>query len=187
MNTQSRADQYSPLVSVLVVDTNPCLVRALALQLREYGYRVLEATSFRDAQGLWDAEEPQVLVADVRLEAYNGLQLLIRARAIRPDVTAIITSPVADGVLADETRRLGGTLLVKPVDVGKIVAVIEQRVPLIAPAPRVSLTTLIYREFHDNDRAPASARRPMPPSEHEVAASSPRADSTRVRASHDRR
>jgi DNA-binding response OmpR family regulator len=126
-----RADQYSPLVTILVVDTNPTLVRALSLQLRECGYRALGATSFHEAQRMWDAEQPQVLVADVRLAAYNGLHLLIRARAVRPEVTAIITSPVPDRVLADETQRLGGTFLVKPVDVGDIVTAIEDlsRVP----------------------------------------------------------
>lgn len=174
-------------MTILVVDTNPSLVRALALQLREYGYRVLEATSFREAQRLWDAEEPQVLVADVRLEAYNGLHLLIRARAVRPDITAIITSPAADRVLADETRRLGGTYLVKPVDAGDIVAAIEHHVPVVAPAPRVSLTTLIYREFHD-DGAPSVTRRRIPASEPDVAASPVPVDPTLVRAvSHGRR
>ena len=173
-------------MTILVVDTNPSLVRALALQLREYGYRVLEATSFRDAQRLWDAEEPQVLVADVRLDAYNGLHLLIRARAVRPDITAIITSPAADRVLADETRRLGGTFLVKPVDAADIVTAMEHQVPVVAPASRVPLTTLIYREFHD-DGAPAVTRRRMP-AEPDVAASPVPVDPTLVRAvSHGRR
>lgn len=183
-----RADSHSPLVTILVVDTDPTQVRALARQLRGCGYQVLEATSFPEAQRIWDAEHPQVLVADVRLEAYNGLHLLIRARAVRPDVTAIITSPVFDRVLADETRRLGGTLLMKPVDVGDIVATIEHHVPVVARAPKVSLTTLIYREFHDADGAPALARRAVPPSEQDMPASSAHAAPKRVRAaSHGRR
>ena len=189
MKTQShRTDDYTPLVSILVVDTDPSQVRALGLRLRKRGYRVLEATSFGDAQRMWDAEEPQVLVADVRLEAYNGLHLLIRARAVRPEVTAIITSPVPDSVVADETRRLGGTFMVKPVDVGDIVNAIEHRVPVVAPAAKVSLTTLIYREFHDADGAPALARRPLPPSQHDMPSSSTHADPTRIRAArHGRR
>lgn len=189
LTTQSRpAGRYSPLVTILVVDSNPTQVRALAGPLRECGYQVLEATSFPEAQRIWDAEHPQVLVADVRLEAYNGLHLLIRARAVRPEVTAIITSPVPDRVLADETRRLGGTFLMKPVDVGDIVATIEHHVPVVARAPKVSLTTLIYREFHDADGAPALARRPVPPSERDMPASSAHAQPKRVRAAgHGRR
>jgi two-component system KDP operon response regulator KdpE len=168
-------------MSILIVDTDPSQVRALALPLREHGYRVLEATSFREAQRMWDAEQPRALIADVRLEAYNGLHLLIRARAVRPDVTAIITSRVADRALADETRRLGGTFLVKPVEARDIVAAIEQRAPVVASAPRVSLAALIYREFRDDDGAPSVSRQPVPPPEREVPASSARRDSTLVR------
>ena len=183
-----RADARSPLVTILVVDINPSHVWALAGQLRECGYRVLEATSFGEARQLWDAEDPQVLVADVRLEQYNGLHLLIRARAVRPDVTAIITSEVPDRVLADETRRLGGTFLVKPVEVGAIVSAIEQHRPVVAPASRVSLASLIYREFHDADGAPAGARRPAHGSEREAPPPPSAGHSTPVRAAgHGRR
>jgi two-component system response regulator GlrR len=155
---------------VLVVDSNPSQVRTVGLLLRECGYRVLEATSFPDARRLWDAEQPQVLLADVRLEAYNGLHLFIRARAVNPDVTAIITSPVADRVLADETQRLGGTFLVKPVDVDEIVAAIERRVPVRTyAATKASLATLVYREFHDEDAAaPIVPRRDVPRPDREL-------------------
>ena len=186
MHQSPDAGQPSPPKTILVVDTDPFQVRALAVQLRERGYRVLEAMSFREAQRTWDARKPQVLVADVRLEAYNGLHLLIRARAVRPDIKAIITSPVSDRVLAAETRRFGGTFLLKPLDVGDIVAAIEGRVPVVAPN-RVPLTSLIYREFHDVHRVPSVARREMPPPEREVAASPAHLKPTRSRASHGRR
>ena len=179
MKTPShRADRYSPLVTVLVVDSDASKVRALALPLRECGYRVLEATSFPDAIRLWDAEEPQVLVADVRLEAFNGLQLVIRARAARPDVTAIVTSPVADRVLADETRRVGGTFLVKPVVVDEIVAAIEHRVPVARYERRVSIASLIYREFHDDSAVPASVKPQASASDRKAPTAPPRKHST---------
>ena len=166
----------------MVVDADPNQAGALALELRECGYRVLEATSYSEARRLWDAEQPQVLVADVRLEAFNGLQLLIRARGLRHDVTGIITSPVADRVLADETRRLGGTFLLKPVDVGAIVEVIEQCVPAIAPRPQVSLASLIYREFHhDNGASAIVARRDAGRTAH-TPPGSPHVDPTPVHA-----
>ena len=40
-----------------------------------------------------------MLIADVRLGQFNGLQLLLRARADRPDVTAVITCSFPDKVL----------------------------------------------------------------------------------------
>ena len=174
--------RYSTPVSVLVVDADPNQAGALAVQLRECGYRVIEATSYGDARRLWDAEQPQVLVADVRLDGFNGLQLLIRARAIRPDVTGIITSAVADRVLSDEIRRLGGTFLLKPVDLDAIVGAIEQRVPAVISTSKVSLASLIYREFHDDNGGSAVvARRHTPRPDHKPPAGAPQ-DPTPVRA-----
>ena len=62
------------------------------------------------------AEHPHVLVADVRLGEFNGIQLLMLAREVRPGISAVITNAFVDSVLADETRRLGGTFMVKPLD-----------------------------------------------------------------------
>ena len=113
--------------TALVVDTDTGSVRALASLLRGRGYSVLEATSFLDGRRLWDAEHPEVLVADIRLGAFNGLQLLIRAREDRPDLVAVITSPVPDTVLADEARRFGGTFFVKPVQPERMLEAIGHR------------------------------------------------------------
>lgn len=115
-----------PRSTALVVDTDPIYVRGLASMLRDHGYSVLEATSFQEARRLWDAEHPQILVADIRLGSFNGLQLLIRARGERSDLTAVITSPVADNVLAEEARRFGGTFFVKPVEPQRMLAAIGQ-------------------------------------------------------------
>jgi two-component system, NarL family, invasion response regulator UvrY len=125
-----------PRATALVVDTDPIYVRGVASLLRDHGYTVLEATTFQEGRRLWDAEHPQVLVADIRLGSFNGLQLLIRARAERSDVSAVITSPVADKVLADEARRFGGTFFVKPVEPKRMLAAIGQN-------------TLFEEEFSD--------------------------------------
>ena len=111
-------------VKVLVVDSDPWWVQTLASALREAGYLALEATSFAAGKYLWSSENPQVLIADIRLGAFNGLQLLFRGRADRPDLRAVITCPCPDVVLEAETRRFGGTFMVKPVEPDQILAAI---------------------------------------------------------------
>ncbi len=101
-------------VKVLVVDSDPKNVQALGAALRDRGCESLDATSFEAAKKLWVAEKPPMLIADVRLGQFNGLQLLLRAKADRPDVRALITCAVADKVLEAETQRFGGMFLVKP-------------------------------------------------------------------------
>lgn len=99
---------------VLVVDVDAMVVHSLAGALRAAGYNTLEATSFADAKRLLVTESPQVLVADVRLGQFNGLQLLMRAKEERPDTAAVITCAFPDVVLEAETRRFGGIFLLKP-------------------------------------------------------------------------
>ncbi len=113
VNNQQPPDEAN---TVLVVDADPRSVQSIAGALRQDGYRVLEATSFAEGKSLWAAQSPDVLVVDIRLGQFNGLQLLMRARFDRPDVTAIITCPFADPVLEAETRRFGGIFLIKPLE-----------------------------------------------------------------------
>ena len=126
--------------TVLVVDTDGTVVQGYAQSLRRAGYVVLEATSFDEAKRVWRATMPPVLVVDVRLGQYNGLQLLMRARTDRPDLKAIVTCPFADQVLEAETRRFGATFMIKPLApwqiaaaVSTAVATVNQRVPNTPP------------------------------------------------------
>ena len=116
-------------MKVLVVDADPECVRALAAAIRALGGEPLEATSFEEAKRLWIAEHPPMLIADVRLGQFNGLQLLLRAKADRPDLVAVITCASDDKVLEAETRRFGGTFFVKPVTPDEICATLLRLLP----------------------------------------------------------
>jgi two-component system response regulator RegA len=114
--------------TVLLVDSDSRVMQANADALRASGFAVLEAVTFEDGKRVWNSVRPDVLVVDVRLGQYNGLQLLMRARADRPDLHAIITCPFADTVLEAETQRFGGTFLIKPLEPWQIVDAVR-RVP----------------------------------------------------------
>ncbi len=111
--------------TVLLVDTDLRVMHGYATALREAGFAVLEAVSFEDGRRLWRSTHPDVLVVDVRLGQFNGLQLLMRARADRSDIHAIITCPFPDAVLEAETRRFGGTFLTKPLQPWQIVEAVR--------------------------------------------------------------
>ena len=114
----------NPPAKVLIVDSEPHCVQEVAAALRQHGYRVIEATSFAEGKRLWMAERPHAMVIDIRLGQFNGLQLLMYARAVQPDISAVITCAFSDTVLEAETRRLGATFFVKPVASHQILAVI---------------------------------------------------------------
>jgi len=71
---------------------------------------------------------PDVLVTDIRLGKYNGLQLAVQAGTLDPAPSVIVTSGYEDPVLAAEAARLGATFLRKPVQPANLVALITQMV-----------------------------------------------------------
>ena len=97
---------------VLVVDDEPMVVDALREVLADAGYVTLGATSFEDGRRLLLAPPvPDVVVADVRLGKYNGLQLAV----LRPQATAaIVISGHWDEVIEAEARQHGAAYLQKP-------------------------------------------------------------------------
>ena len=100
--------------SVLVVDPEPRDVMWLASMLIEAGFRVQVARSFHDAKTMLTTSPPALLVTELRLGAFNGLQLVLRGRRMHPTMAALVTSSVADPVLQLEAERLGATLVIKP-------------------------------------------------------------------------
>jgi FixJ family two-component response regulator len=68
-----------------------------------------------------------VLVAGLRLGAFNGLHLVINARAARPTLRAIVVTAADDATVADDAREAGAVYLTKPVRRGALLAAVERR------------------------------------------------------------
>lgn len=101
--------------SLLLVDDDLALLNALSRFLSENGYAVVACNTFEEAKQQIADARPDILVTDVRLGAFNGLQLALLARDVRPDVRVVVFSGFDDPVLKEEARRIGATYLVKPV------------------------------------------------------------------------
>jgi two-component system C4-dicarboxylate transport response regulator DctD len=56
------------------------------------------------------------LITDVRLGAYNGLQLIFRARALNPQLPVIVMTGYSDAAIRAEAQRLEAVYLEKPID-----------------------------------------------------------------------
>ena len=118
---------------VLIVDDEPDVVEFLSDTLRAAGYVTASAATFEEGKRLLATMPPDVLIADVRLGHFNGLQLVV----IRPGSTAaIVVSGFWDRTLEEEARRNGAAYLLKPVAGDQLTEAVrqalEQRTP---PAP----------------------------------------------------
>jgi DNA-binding response OmpR family regulator len=101
--------------SLLLVDDDVALLGAMDRFLSDAGYEVIPCSRFEEAKHEIAARRPDILVTDVRLGAFNGLQLALMATDVNPAVKVVVFSGYDDPVLKDEARRLGASYLVKPV------------------------------------------------------------------------
>jgi len=82
----------SSAFSALVVEPNELDLMAIVSTLTDAGFRVTATDNYLDAKAVLTTQPPPLmLVAEVRLGAYNGLQLALRARTSTPRVMAIVT------------------------------------------------------------------------------------------------
>jgi DNA-binding response OmpR family regulator len=114
---------------ILVAEDDAATLAGLATYLHEAGYSVVPAANFADARRLLAFTRPDVVIADVRLGEYNGLQLVVHARSLDPPPVSIVTSGFSDPVIEAEARQMDATFLLKPVDpthlldlIGRLVA-----------------------------------------------------------------
>jgi two-component system, OmpR family, response regulator len=112
--------------TILVVDDMPQIRQIMTALLDRAGYNVITAATFEEGKQQADNADPDLMVVDVRLEDYNGLQLAIRERGGGSNRPVIVMSGHDDPVLVAEARRLGAEFLLKPFDRDQLLATIER-------------------------------------------------------------
>jgi two-component system response regulator RegA len=117
---------------ILVVDDDLDYLALTKEVLEGGGYEVLLASTFEEGRRALREDTPDLLIADVRLGAFNGLQLIATGNARVP---AIVVSGFDDFVLQAEARAFGADYLVKPVTAASLLDVIAQKLGSVRPAP----------------------------------------------------
>jgi two-component system, chemotaxis family, chemotaxis protein CheY len=112
---------------LLIAEDDPATLTGLATYLSGAGFSVIPLPTFTEAHRIMPFAKPDVVVADVRLGEYNGLQLAVQARALDPVPVIVVTSGFDDAVLKSEAERLGATFLLKPLDPAALVKLITSR------------------------------------------------------------
>lgn len=118
---------------VLIAEDDAATLAGLASYVHAAGFSVIPVLSFAEARRLMPFVRPDVVVADVRLGEYNGLQLVVQAGSLDPPPVVIVTSGFEDSVLVAEAERMGATFLLKPIDPARLIDLISKTVkPLVA-------------------------------------------------------
>ncbi len=113
---------------ILLVDDDPATRNGLAELLTGAGYNTRAVATFEEGLRALRTEAPDLLIADVRLGAFNGLQLLVSSPR---SVPAIIITGFADPVLESDARQHGAEYVLKPVTPSVLLELIARRLSQI--------------------------------------------------------
>ena len=117
--------------TLLIVDDDQETREEYARTLAEAGYRIRTADSFDRAVQVLRTAKPDLLIAEVRLGDFNGLQLI--ETSIYP-VRALLVTKFADVVLERDARRRGAEFMVKPIARQQLLSTVAQLVASATPA-----------------------------------------------------
>ncbi len=102
-------------VRILIVDDDAPLLEVLQRAFQNAGAEVVAHSTFEGARRALQDDTFDALLTDVRLGAFNGLQLAVISRDAHPEIRVIVFSGFDDPVLRSEAERVGATYVVKPV------------------------------------------------------------------------
>jgi DNA-binding NtrC family response regulator len=114
---------------VLIVDDDRAVLTLLEQWLIGAGYTVVACDRFETAKKQLADAPPDVLLTDVRLGAFNGLHLVILAKAQAPRTVAIAMSAFDDPVLRRDAGLCGAGYLAKPFSHTQVMALLDESSP----------------------------------------------------------
>ncbi len=110
---------------ILVIEDDLSLLEVVVRAFREAGHNVVACSTFEEGREALRTQFFDVVLTDVRLGAFNGLQLALIARDLHPTTKVIVYSGFADPVLQAEAERVGAVYLVKPVGGLELLRIIQ--------------------------------------------------------------
>jgi DNA-binding response OmpR family regulator len=110
---------------ILLVEDDAATRSGLFMLLAQAGYEVIATGSVPEGRRVLDHAPPDLLITDVHLGAFNGLQLLARTLAA-PIIPAIVTTGFPDALLEAQARQFGATFLRKPIEPTGLLTLVKE-------------------------------------------------------------
>jgi two-component system, response regulator FlrC len=116
--------------TILVVDDDAGMRQFLAMVLAAAGYEPVTASSVPAAKDMLRNNPPDLLITDVRIHGYNGLQLLLIGP--EPHVPAIVITGFVDQSIESDAHTFGADFLAKPIDPSELCALVGRKLAAAA-------------------------------------------------------
>jgi two-component system response regulator HydG len=120
-----RQNRPHRVATVLLVEDERAVREVLERWLVESGRCVVACRTFQEAKAYLAAHTPDLLVTDIRLRDYNGLQLVLHMCEKHPATACLVMTGHDDPVLRKEAEHLHARYLVKPFARSDFLAEIE--------------------------------------------------------------
>ncbi|UTW08249.1 two-component system response regulator RssB [Pseudomonas benzenivorans] len=130
--------------TLLIIDDDDVVRASLAAYLEDSGFNVLQATNGLQGLEVFQREQPDLVVCDLRMPQVDGLELIRRINALEVETPIIVVSGA--GVMTDavEALRLGAAdYLIKPLE---DLAVLEHSVRRALDRAQLRQENRRYRE-----------------------------------------
>jgi DNA-binding NtrC family response regulator len=142
-------DETKP--TLLVVDDEVNIRRALRMVLEPEGYAIVEAESAEKALEVLQAEPIDLAVFDIKLPGMDGLTLLSRARELWRDLPVIVISGHADtSDVVDAVKRGAADFFPKPVDRDRVLVSVRNALSRRTLEEKVQSLSTRERRFADD-------------------------------------
>ena len=111
---------------ILVIDDDESTRESLEIYLNELGYKVLLATNGREGFDSFIEYKPDLILTDIMMPEWNGLELLKKIKTINPNAPVILITAIgkADSIIM--AMQLGAyDYIEKPFDINNLKLTIE--------------------------------------------------------------
>jgi two-component system response regulator HydG len=113
--------------SILIVDDNVSLCKTMAFVLEHKGYAVTTVNSGYEAVEAVQEKSFDIIFMDIKMPLMNGVETFKKLKGIRPGATVVMMTAYSVENLVQEALREGAYgILYKPVDIKKVVAIIDE-------------------------------------------------------------
>jgi DNA-binding response OmpR family regulator len=110
--------------SALVVEPDSAKRLRIVSTLTSAGFQVTATDTFEIARRRIVDSPPSVLITALKLSEYNGLHLVLRARAAAPRTATLVTSDEAGRAFQKDAQQTGATLVMEPIDDQQLLAAV---------------------------------------------------------------
>ncbi len=99
-------------MTILIVDDDPGILNSFEVSLASQGYQTMLAKNGQQAlkiiKSMIKSTKPlKLMVTDFLMPGMNGIELILSARKIKPDLEFVLITAYGNSVVREKARKLG--------------------------------------------------------------------------------